>query len=108
VQHPLFALDPTSPALPPHSARAFSFAGRLSLSPAQQATHGCDVCRIEAIAGIFFALAQRRCKTLGHTAGSPTGEMLVPDANQESSLLPMLVAGLVLVAVGGIAIMMFV
>lgn len=34
--------------------------------------------------------------------------MLVPDANQESSLLPMLVAGLVLVAVGGIAIMMFV
>ncbi|MBB4652502.1 hypothetical protein GGQ99_004278 [Aminobacter niigataensis] len=32
----------------------------------------------------------------------------MPDANQESSLLPMLVAGLVLVAVGGIAIMMFV
>ncbi|CAI2936280.1 protein of unknown function [Aminobacter niigataensis] len=45
---------------------------------------------------------------MGHTAGRPTGEMLVPDANQESSLLPMLVAGLVLVAVGGIAIMMFV
>ncbi|GAA2869033.1 hypothetical protein GCM10010837_20560 [Aminobacter niigataensis] len=73
-----------------------------------KAKHGCDVCRIEATAGILFALAQRRRKTLGHTAGSPTGEMLVPDANQESSLLPMLVAGLVLVAVGGIAIMMFV
>ncbi|MBB6354340.1 hypothetical protein GGR00_002114 [Aminobacter aganoensis] len=32
----------------------------------------------------------------------------MPEANQDSSLLPMLVAGLVLVVFGGIAIMMFV
>lgn len=32
----------------------------------------------------------------------------MPDANQESTLLPMLIAGLVLIVVGAIVVMMFV
>ena len=32
----------------------------------------------------------------------------MPDANQESTLLPMLIGGLILIVVGAVAVMMFV
>jgi len=57
-----------------------------------------------------FCLRQRKehLGDCGILCSPPEGEQGMSGANQERTLLPMLIAGLLLVSVGGIIIMLFV